>query len=112
MEYTITNDNGLCVTLSKIEGAENIFVAEIKTPKYQCGFDHEKQALTFIEPTGGPQIAVGTSLKEYGEGLPDEVIESIADTGPLIIIKTSSVQDFNEVEDSQDFNEVEDSSAE
>ena len=107
MEYSITNDDGLCVTLSKTEGSENVFVAEIKTPKYQCGFSHEKQTLTFIEPTGGPQLAVGTSLKEYGEDLPDAVIESIVDAGSLIIIKTETTPHTPEEPQTEDSAEAE-----
>ena len=50
---------------------------------------------------------MGTSLKEYGEDLPDAVIESIADAGSLIIIKTEATAHTPEEPQTEDSAEAE-----
>ena len=44
--------------------------------------------LEFIDPSGGPFINVGTSLREYHPKLPDKKIVSIERNDKLLIITT------------------------
>lgn len=44
--------------------------------------------LEFVDPSGGPFISVGTSLREYHSNLPDKKIDSIKKIDTFLVITT------------------------
>ena len=93
MEYTIKNSNGPSVTLSKIEGDKNIFVATIESGSYQYGVNTESNECAFFEPAGGPRISVGANLQEFDESFPSLVINYIGAGKDIIVVKTEEPQE-------------------
>ena len=102
MEYTINNNNGLSVTLSKIEGDENVFVANVESATYQYGINADSQKYVFFEPVGGPRISVGSNLQEYGEGLPNLVINYIGAGEGILVLKAEEPQTEDSAEAEQE----------
>lgn len=52
--------------------------------------DSDKEGLSFVDPSGGPFIAIDTPLKEYHHKLPNKIIKKITnrlDDGIVIVVE-------------------------
>lgn len=84
--FKIIGRYGHSCTLTKLKPKK--YLISFVQPVIRYGFSEDQNTLSFIDPSGGPFISVGTSLKEYNSKLPDKPIISIVrddETGITVI---------------------------
>jgi hypothetical protein len=82
--FKIMGRNGHSCTLTKLKPKK--YLMTFVNPVARFGRD--ENGISFVDPSGGPFISVGTSLQEYHPKLPDKKIVSIDRNETLLIITT------------------------
>ena len=82
--FKIMGRNGHSCTLTKLKPKK--YLISFVNPVARFGGDENE--ISFIDPSGGPYISVGTSLKEYHPKLPNKAVVSIERNESLLIITT------------------------
>lgn len=73
--FKIIGRNGHSCTLTKLKPKK--YLVSFTNPVFRLGFDEDPYTLSYIDPSGGPFISVGSSLREYHPKLPDKKITAI-----------------------------------
>lgn len=81
--FKIVGRNGHSCTLTKLKPKQ--YLISFVEPMVRFGGHPD---LEFVDPSGGPFISVGTSLREYHSNLPDKKIDSIKKIDTFLVITT------------------------
>lgn len=85
-KYITTNRYNDKVVFTEVE--ENVFTFETfnkkgeKSKYWRTGYNSE-DGIEFVDPSGGPFIAVGSNFKDIAHNFPDLIVESIDKEGKL-----------------------------
>ena len=82
--FKIMGRYGHSCTLTKLKPKK--YLISFVNPVARFGSD--ENGISFVDPSGGPFISVGTSLREYHPKLPNKKIVSIERNDKLLIIVT------------------------
>ncbi len=78
MEYEIKSRYGdIHKITDNYDDSFNFIAAENCREFMRFGFKKTPDAITFVDPSGGPFISVGTKLSDYSEDLPSKTIRRI-----------------------------------
>lgn len=73
--FKIIGRYGHSCTLTKLKLKK--YLVSFTDPVYRLGFHEDPYTLSYIDPSGGPFISVGSSLREFHPELPDKPIAAI-----------------------------------
>ena len=73
--FKIIGRNGHSCTLTKLKPKK--YLISFVQPMVRYGYNEDMTEIDFVDPSGGPSISVGTSLRELHPKLPDKKVTAI-----------------------------------
>lgn len=73
--FKIMGRHGHSCTLTKLKPKK--FLLSFVQPIVRYGYNEDMTEINFVDPSGGPSISIGTSLRELHPKLPDKKVTAI-----------------------------------